>query len=130
MYDIFGDNIIKIVRGNSALIDITPIDTETGDPIILESSDKVLFTAKDRNGNTVIQKQLTSQDYSDPEDPSLNCIIDKEDTVDLLTGEYKYDCLYIYPDGQAITFISSTLIILDAVGTYKDILPSGGDSSE
>lgn len=130
MFNVFDSNIIKIVRGNSALIDITPIDTETGDPIILESSDKVLFTAKDRNGNTVIQKQLTSQDYSDPEDTSLNCIIDKEDTVDLLTGEYKYDCLYIYPDGQAITFISSTLIILDAVGTYKDILPSGGDSSE
>ena len=93
MFNVFDSNIIKIVRGNSALIDITPIDTETGDPIILESSDKVLFTAKDRNGNTVIQKQLTSQDYSDPEDPSLNCIIDKEDTVDLLTGEYKYDCL-------------------------------------
>ena len=130
MYDIFGDNIIKIVRGNSAFIDITPVDTETGDPVVLDQSDKVLFTVKNRNGDTVIQKQLTHLDYSDPEDKSLNCLIDKEDTIDLLTGEYKYDCLYIYPDGQAITFISSTLIILDAVGTYKDILPSGGDSGE
>ena len=135
MYDIFGGNVLNIVRGNSAFIDITPTDAETGNPVILENGDKVLFTVKTRRGETVIQKVLTNLDYSDPEDYSLNCIIDKDETIDLITGEYRYDCLYMTEAGEAITFISSTLLITEAVGTYKDIdpptpEPDGGDDHE
>lgn len=124
MFDIFDENVIRIMRGNSASINITPIDTDTGTPVILSDGDKVLFTVKNQNGATVLKKVLTSSDYDDSEDTSLNCSIEPEDTIDLLTGEYAYDCLLV-SGSQAVTFISSSLIIEKALGTYVDL--SGGD---
>ena len=124
MFDIFDENVIRIMRGNSASINITPIDTDTGTPVILSDGDKVLFTVKNQNGVTVLKKVLTSADYEDGEDTSLNCSIEPDDTIDLLTGEYAYDCLLV-SGGQAVTFISSSLIIEKALGTYVDL--SGGD---
>ena len=124
MFDIFDENVIRIMRGNSASINITPIDTDTGTPVILSDGDKVLFTVKNQNGATVLKKVLTSSDYDDSEDTSLNCSIEPDDTIDLLTGEYAYDCLLV-SGGQAVTFISSSLIIEKALGTYVDL--SGGD---
>lgn len=124
MFDIFDKNIIRIMRGNSASINITPIDTDTGTPVILQEGDKVLFTVKNQNGATVMKKVLTSADYDDGEDTSLNCSIEPDDTIDLLTGEYAYDCLLV-SGGQAVTFISSSFIIEKALGTYVDL--SGGD---
>jgi hypothetical protein len=124
MFDIFDKNVIRIVRGNSASINITPIDTDTSTPVILSEGDKVLFTVKNQNGATVMQKVLTSANYDDGEDTSLNCPIEPDDTIDLLTGEYAYDCLLLV-GSQAVTFISSALIIEKALGTYEDV--SGGD---
>ena len=112
------------MRGNSASINITPIDTDTGTPVILQEGDKVLFTVKNQNGATVMKKVLTAADYDDAEDTSLNCSIEPDDTIDLLTGEYAYDCLLV-SGGQAVTFISSSFIIEKALGTYADV--SGGD---
>jgi hypothetical protein len=43
----------------------------------------------------------------------------------LNVGEYFYDCLLLMDDGQAITFISSKFIILEAAGYYTD----GGESN-
>lgn len=124
MFDIFDKNVIRIVRGNSASINITPIDTDTSTPVILSEGDKVLFTVKNQNGATVMQKVLTSANYDDGEDTSLNCSIEPDDTIDLLTGEYAYDCLLLV-GSQAVTFISSAFIIEKALGTYEDV--SGGD---
>lgn len=121
MFDIFEGNVVSITKGNSAAIDITPIDTESGDPYILQQGDKVLFTVKNRRQETVIQKVLTNADYTDAEDTSLNCDLEPADTADLLTGEYKYDCLLITSDGQAVTFIKSAFIIEEAVGMYTDV---------
>lgn len=126
MFDIFDKNVIRIMRGNSASINITPIDTDTGTPVILQEGDKVLFTVKNQNGTTVMKKVLTAADYDDAEDTSLNCSIEPEDTIDLLTGEYAYDCLLLV-GSQAVTFISSAFIIEKALGTYADV--SGGDES-
>jgi hypothetical protein len=44
----------------------------------------------------------------------------------LTTGEYLYDVLLLTSDGQAITFISSSLVIEKAIGLYTDA--GGGDN--
>lgn len=121
MFDLFDGNVIFITRGNTATIDITPIDSATQNPFILQNGDKVLFTVKDSNRRTVIKKTLTNADYTDPEDTSLNCTLEAEDTANLLTGDYKYDCLLVTSDGQAVTFISSSFVIKEAVGMYTDV---------
>ena len=113
-------NALTLVRGNSAIIDITPIDEDTKEPIRLGNNDKVLFTIKTKMGVSKLQKTLTSADYESAEDNSLNCIIYPEDTVDWGTGEYLYDCLLMTQDGTAATFISSTFTILNALGIYTD----------
>lgn len=120
----FADNMIVLTRGNSASIEIVPINAETGDPITLSSDDTVLFTVKNRYDETVIQKMMTGPDQSGDGSTSIICDIDPDDTIDLPTGEYKYDCLLVTGDGQAITFISSVFIINNAIGVYTDI--SGG----
>ena len=56
MFDIFDKNVIRIARGNSANINITPIDTDTGTPVILQEGDKVLFTVKNQNGGNCDEK--------------------------------------------------------------------------
>jgi hypothetical protein len=124
MLTITSANVLKLTKGNSCIIDITPIDTETKQPYILQSGEKVLFTIKNRIEQTVLQKELTSEDYGE-EDTSLNCVIEPADTIGLNVGEYFYDCLLLMDDGQAITFISSKFIILDAAGYYTD----GGESN-
>lgn len=121
MFDIFEGNVISLTKGNSVTIDITPVDTSTEQPYILQEGDKVLFTVKDRRGETVIQKVLDDSSYSDPEDTSLNCELEPADTADLLTGEYKYDCLLLTSDGQAVTFIKSAFILSEAIGMYSDV---------
>ena len=113
-------NALTLVRGNSAIIDITPIDEDTKEPIRLEVGDKVLFTIKTHMGIAKLQKTLTSADYSDEQDNSLNCIIYPEDTIDWGTGEYLYDCLLVTHDGTVATFISSTFTLAPALGVYTD----------
>ena len=121
MFDLFDNNRIEITKGNTATIDITPIDNETGEPIVLGSGDYILFTVKSKNGTKVIQKTLTSDNYDDEMDTSINCDLETSDTVELLTGEYPYDCLLVTSDGQAVTFISSSLVIKEAIGMPNDI---------
>lgn len=119
MFYLFDNNVIKITRGNSADISITVTDAESGEPITLETGDKVVFTAKNPAGVTVIRKELTSNDASE-EDPTILIMSLAPDDTLITTGEYKYDVLYLTQDSQAITFISSVLVILPAVGLYTD----------
>lgn len=121
-------NTIELTRGNSALIEITPMDSETQSPIILDDGDYVLFTVKDMVGNTILQKKLTSDDYPDAGSNCLNCILEPSDTVVAPLGVHKYDCLYVTGDGRAVTFISSHFILSDACGIYTDAV--GGDTGE
>ena len=114
-------NALTLVRGNSAIIDITPIDEDTKEPIRLEVGDKVLFTIKTHMGIAKLQKTLTSADYSDEQDNSLNCILYPDDTIDWGTGEYLYDCLLVTNGGIAVTFISSTIYIANALGDINDL---------
>lgn len=126
MIDIENNNIIILTQGNSALIDITPIDVDTGEPIVLEDGDKVLFTIKTQGGISMLQKTLTKDDYTDVDDKSLNCAIHPTDTINWGTGDYLYDCLLITDSGEAITFISSIIRLLKALGKVTDV----GDSNE
>ena len=113
-------NALSITRGNSAVIDITPIDEETQKPIRLEEGDKVLFTIKSNAGTLKLQKTLTSADYSDISDDSLNCFLEPEDTIDWRPAEYLYDCLLVKSDGTTVTFISSIFVVEEALGVYTD----------
>ena len=113
-------NRLVITAGNSAIIDITPINEDTGLPIKLIEGDKVLFTVKSTLGRTMLQKTLTNEDYDGVEDDSLNCVLNPSDTVDWYPDEYLYDCLMITADGTSITFISSTLEVNKALGVYTD----------
>lgn len=123
MLDIFDQQLLRITRGNSADIAITLIDANTREPIVIGASDTVLFTAKSKVGNTVIKKELTSIDIGE-DGHTLMLRLLPEDTM-LQTGEYPYDVLLVTIDGQAITFISSSIIIAPSVGVYTDV---GGDS--
>lgn len=114
------NNALVLVRGNSAIIDITPIDEETKEPIRLGVGDKVLFTIKTPMGALKLQKTLTSADYSDEQDNSLNCVIYPDDTIEWGVGEYLYDCLLVTHDGTVATFISSTFTLENALGVYTD----------
>jgi hypothetical protein len=125
MLNIFDKQLLYITRGNSAEILITLTDTDTGLPIVIGEGDKVLFTAKNQNGVTVIKKVLTSTDLAEDGHSLIMDILPSE--TDIVTGEYRYDVLLVTLDGQAVTFISSTMIITDAVGLYTDL---GGDSGE
>lgn len=123
---LFDGNLISVVKGNSAVIGITITDAQTGEPYILTGDAVVIFTVKNKKGEIVIQKTLTSQDYEEDEQ-TLECNISPADTVTLLTGEYDYDCLlYSESESLAVTFISSNLVVEKAVGLYTDI--SGGDA--
>ena len=125
MLNIFDKQLLQITCGNSAEIAIVLTDTDTGQPITIGEGDKVLFTAKSKNGTTVIKKELTSNDLDDDGYTLLMKII-PEETM-LPTGEYPYDVLLVTLDGQAVTFISSYMIINPAVGVYTDV---GGGSGE
>lgn len=113
-------NYLTITRGNSLVIDITPIDEETKDPIKLVDDDKVLFTIYNPTRGTKIQKTLTKDDYTDAEDTSINCIIEPDDTLTWVPGEYPYDCL-LYKDNNVTTFISSFIRIYEAFGDYTEL---------
>lgn len=125
MLNVTSGNVLNLTKGNSCIIDITPIDEETKQPYILQDGDKVLFTVKDRIFQAVLQKTLTNEDYDD-DDTSLNLAIDPQDTIGMRVGEYDYDCLLLTADGQAVTFISSKFILSEAVGVYTDA--GGGDN--
>lgn len=125
MYNMRDSNLIFITRGNSLDVVIKLTDNSSGESYVLQDGDTVLFTVK-YHGDTVLQKTLTKDDYSDDEEPELICSIDPSETISLVTGEYDYDCLIVTANGVVNTFVRSTLIVNEAIGTYEDL---GGESN-
>ena len=121
MFDIFDNNAIYLTQGNSASIEITPLNTISGDPYLLEDGDVMVFTVKNKTGQTVIQKFFTSADLPD-EGSSIVCDIIPQDTESIPTGEYVYDVFIRFNDGDVVTFISSFFIISEAYGKRSDIV--------
>lgn len=119
MFKIGKDNEITLTQGNSAEIDITPLD-EDGEPIELQEGDKVIFKVMWRQRNRILKKELTAADW-DSEEKALKLILTPEDTVLLPPMEYTYDCLYIFADGSAKTFIDATTFkVVNAIAKVGD----------
>lgn len=119
MFEIGKDNEIVLTQGNSAEIDITPLD-EDGEPIELQEGDKVIFKVMWGQRNRILKKELTAADW-DSEEKALKLILTPEDTVYLPEGNYVYDCLYIFADGSAKTFIdAATFKVVEAIAKVGD----------
>lgn len=118
MLTIDSANNITLTQGNSAEIDITPLDTD-GEPIELQEGDKVIFKVESCR-KEVYRKELTAEDY-DSEEKALKLILMPEDTVNLPCMAYTYDCLYIFADGSAYTFIDAAMFkIVKAIAKVGD----------
>lgn len=136
MFDISRNNTISLTRGNSAAINITMQNSATQELITLGESDKVVLTVKSYNKEKVLQKIVTSENRVSEEQPIYECLFYPDDTINIPTGHYKYDVMLILADGQVVTFISSNLVLIDAIGLYTDITTpetthddvSGGDN--
>ena len=104
---------ITLTQGNSAEIALQPYYTDD-EPISPEEGDSVIFKAE-YGRKTVINKELTAADY-DAEEQAFKLILKPEDTIYLPPNDYKYDCLYIFNNGEAYTFIDkAALKIVEAI---------------
>lgn len=111
-------NNITITQGNSAEIDITPLDEE-GKPYELQEGDKVIFKVESCR-KEIIRRVLTAEDW-DSEQNGLIMVLNPEDTVNLPCKEYTFDCLYIFADGSARTFIDAAMFkVVRAIAKVGD----------
>lgn len=118
MLDIDKYNNITITQGNTAEIDITPLD-EDGKPYELQEGDKVVFKVESCR-KEIIRRVLTAEDW-DSEQNGLIMVLDPEDTVNLPCKEYTFDCLYIFADGSAKTFINAAMFkVVRAIAKVGD----------
>ena len=109
-------NNISIVQGNTATIDITPLDDDDK-PVIMENGDKIIFSVKSIR-KTLITKVLTA-DMQDDEG-YLTLEITPEDTLYLPPDKYYYDCLFIAANGEAYTFIGKAIFEISKAISRKD----------
>lgn len=118
MLDIDKYNNITITQGNSAEIDITPLG-EDGKPYELQEGDKVIFKVESCR-KEIIRRVLTAEDW-DSEQDGLIMVLNPEDTVNLPCKEYTFDCLYIFADGSAKTFIDAAMFkVVKAIAKVGD----------
>lgn len=118
MLMIDGSNNITLTQGNSAEIDVTPLDAE-GEPIELQEGDKVIFKVESCR-KAVIERVLTAEDWDD-EEKALKLILTPEETADLPCMKYSYDCLFVFEDGSAYTFIDAAMFrIVKAIAKVGD----------
>lgn len=118
MLEIDKYNNITITQGNSAEIDITPLDEE-GKPYELQEGDKVIFKVESCR-KEIIRRVLTAEDW-DSEQDWLIMVLNPEDTVNLPCKEYTFDCLYIFADGSAKTFIDAAMFkVVKAIAKVGD----------
>ena len=124
MLEINGTDI-RMTKGNTAYLDITPLDEE-GQPIVLQEGDKVVFKVKTPFGEIKLTRILDSSCYTDEHDTSVNLVLQPEDTLDLRSGNYLYDCILVFADGQAYTFISERRFeLMTAIATVRDVTADG-----
>jgi len=102
-------NDIEIVQGNTAEIDITPLEDDDT-PVIMQNGDKVIFTVA-LGRKTYIRKELTAAMQN--EDRSLTLMLNPEDTINMPPIDYEYDCLFIFADGSSYTFIQKAKFTVD-----------------
>lgn len=108
-------NDIEIVQGNTAEIDITPLEDDDT-PVIMQDGDKVIFTVA-LGRKTYIRKELTAAMQN--KDGSLTLTLSPEDTINMPPIDYEYDCLFIFADGSSYTFIQKAKFIVDKAISKK-----------
>jgi hypothetical protein len=91
-----------------------PYYNNEDEPIVPEDGDKVILCVKCAR-KVIIKKELTAADY-DEEEQALKLIMKPEDTINLPPSDYRYDCLYIFANGEAYTFIDKAIFkIVEAI---------------
>lgn len=119
MLKIDAEGNITLTQGNSAEIAIVPYYNTEDEPIVPEDGDKVIFCVKCAR-KVIIRKELTAADY-DEEEQALKLIMKPEDTINLPPSDYRYDCLYIFANGEAYTFIDKAIFkIVEAIAKKGD----------
>lgn len=108
-------NDIEIVQGNTAEIDITPLEDDDT-PVIMQDGDKVIFTVA-LGRKTYIKKELTAAMQN--EDGSLTLTLSPEDTINMPPIDYEYDCLFIFADGSSYTFIQKAKFTVEKAISKK-----------
>lgn len=108
-------NDIEIVQGNTAEIEITPLEDDDT-PVIMQDGDKVIFTVA-LGRKTYIRKELTAAMQN--EDGSLTLTLSPEDTINMPPIDYEYDCLFIFADGSSYTFIQKAKFTVEKAISKK-----------
>lgn len=104
MFDIDKYGNIKISRSNTAEVCIQLVDNVTGDIIVAETGDLLIFSVRYGKSTLVTRKQLTEDDY-DPEQQGFVLMLTPEDT-DFEPYKYKYDFMFTRADGSQSNFPS------------------------
>ena len=96
------DGTIECYAGNSGYVNIAPLGTDD-EPYFLEDGEKIIFTVA-AGSHVYIQKILTKDNQD--EDGIISLFISHNDTKNMVSAQYKYDCLFISPQkDQYDTFI-------------------------
>lgn len=104
MFDIDKYGNIKVSRANTAEVCIQLVDNITGDIIVAETGDLLIFSVRYGKNTVVTRKQLTEADY-DPEQKGFVLMLTPEDT-DFEPYKYKYDFMFARADGSQSSFPS------------------------
>lgn len=116
------DTRIELIQGNTAQFYTYPVSEATGEEIVLEGDDKILFIIKPKYGKDIFKKVFNKDDYD--EDEQLVITITPKDTKNIKPGEYRYGVTYMPDDGtEAYTYQMGDFVILESCGTVDDIIP-------
>ena len=103
MFDIDKYGNIKVSRANTGDACIQLVDSETGDFIIPQEGDLLIFSVR-YGREIIVRKQLTTADY-DAEQNGFVLSLSSTDT-DFEPYKYKYDFLFARADGSQSSFPS------------------------
>lgn len=95
------DGTLEIHQGNTLGLLLTPRSRETGEPIVPQEGDKLIFTAR-AGRKDYIRKVLTAADY-DEEQQGFVLIVPANE-MEIPACGYLFDCLYVFADGRRATF--------------------------
>ncbi len=121
-------NALTLIRGNTLPIVTELSDSETGEPVILSGTDKVLFVIKAPDGialpgnssGEIYRKILTSADQG--ADGKLYFPIEPADTLGKAPFIYRYGVTYMPGNGaEAYTFAEGDFILRRDTGNVGDI---------
>ena len=118
MFDVGPNGELELTQGNTGEVGIVAFDNE-GVPIVPENGDRVVFKVMS-GGKVAVKKVLTADDWDDIEKAFI-LRLEPEDTENLPAMAYKYDCMYVWPNGDAKTFINCNVFeILEAIAKKGD----------